>query len=66
VVVFYRDGRYYDREVRGGPSMREVVIYERDGRYYHVCDQREWNDRYQGPHRYDEDQDRDGDREWND
>jgi hypothetical protein len=46
--------------------MREVVIYERDGRYYHVCDQREWNDRYQGPHRYDEDQDRDGDREWND
>src|SRR6185437_11333372 len=31
VTVFYRDGRYYDRYVRGGPPMREVVIYERDG-----------------------------------
>jgi hypothetical protein len=64
VVVYYRDGRYYDRYVRGGPPMREVVIYERDGRYYHVCDQGEWNDHYQGPHRYDDD--RDHDRDWDD
>ena len=34
VVVYYRDGRYYDRYVRGGPAMRQVVVYERDGRYY--------------------------------
>jgi hypothetical protein len=27
VVVYYRDGRYYDRYLRGGPPMREVVIY---------------------------------------
>jgi hypothetical protein len=49
--------------------MREVVIYERNGQYYHVCDQREWNDRYQGPHRYDDGRDRDGDghdRDWDD
>ena len=61
VVVFYRDGRYYDRNVRGGPPMREVVIYERNGRYYQVCDQREWNDRYEGPQRYEGDHDRDWD-----
>jgi hypothetical protein len=58
VVVYYHAGRYYDRYQRGAP-MREVVIYERDGRYYHVCDEREWNDRYQGPHRFD-------DRDWDD
>ena len=52
VVVYYRDGRYYDRYVRGWPAMREVVVYERDGRYYQLCDEREWNDRYQGPHRH--------------
>jgi hypothetical protein len=61
VVVYYRDGRYYDRYVRGGPLMREVVIYERDGRYYHVCDRHDWNDHYQGPQRYDGDHDRDWD-----
>ena len=64
VVVYYRAGRYYDRYDRSGPPMREVVIYERGGQYYHVCDEREWNDRYQGPHRYD---DRDWhDRDWDD
>jgi hypothetical protein len=61
VVVFYRDGRYYDRYVRGGPPMREVVIYERNGRYYQVCDQGEWNDRYEGPQRYEENHDGDWD-----
>ena len=39
VVVYYRDGRYYDRYVRGWPEMREVVVYERNGRLY-----REWDD----------------------
>jgi hypothetical protein len=46
VTVFYRDGRYYDRHVRGWPEMREVVVYERDGRYYRPCDgDRDWDDR---------------------
>lgn len=45
VVVYYRDGRYYDRYVRGGPAMRQVVVYERDGRYYRDCDDdRGWDD----------------------
>lgn len=61
VVVYYRDGRYYDRDMRGGPPMREVVIYERDGRYCDVCDERDWRDHYQGPSRYD-----DHDRDWDD
>jgi hypothetical protein len=61
VVVYFRDGRYYDRYVRGGPPVREVVIYERDGRYYHVCDRHDWNDHYQGPQRYDGDHDHDWD-----
>jgi hypothetical protein len=61
VVVYYRDGRYYDRDMRDGPLMREVVIYERDGRYYDVCDERDWRDHYQGPSRYD-----DHDRDWDD
>jgi hypothetical protein len=39
VVVYYRDGRYYDRYVRGWPEMREVLVYERNGRLY-----REWDD----------------------
>ena len=39
MVVYYRDGRYYDRYVRGWPEMREVVVYERNGRLY-----REWDD----------------------
>jgi hypothetical protein len=58
-VLYYRDGRYYDRRFRGGPVMREVVVYERNGRYYQECDEREWNDRYDGPRRY-------HDRDWND
>ena len=51
VVVYYRDGRYYDRTCAAGPLMREVVVYERNGRYYQVCDEREWQRRYHGPHR---------------
>ena len=57
VVVYYRDGRYYDRYVRGWPEMREVVVYERNGRLY-----REWDDdreRFHNRDRYD-------DRHWDD
>jgi hypothetical protein len=61
IVVYYRGGRYYDRDFRDGPPMREVVVYERAGRYYDVCDRPEWDDHYQGPHRYDDDHDSDGD-----
>jgi hypothetical protein len=62
VVLYYRDGRYYDRYVAGGPGMRRVVVYQGNGRYYHECDERDWDDRY--------DDDRDHDRrhwpDWND
>jgi hypothetical protein len=57
VVVYYRDGRYYDRYVRGWPEMREVVVYERNGRLY-----REWDDDRDGRH----DHDRHYDRHWDD
>ena len=44
VTVWYRDGRYYDRQVRGWPAMREVVVYERGGRFYHERDDHDrWN-----------------------
>jgi hypothetical protein len=59
VVLYYRDGRYYDRYVRGGPVMRQVVVYERNGRLYHECDERDWDDRYDGPRGHDR-------REWQD
>jgi hypothetical protein len=42
-VVYYRNGRYYDRAVRGWPEMREVVVYERGGHYYRD-DDRHWDD----------------------
>jgi hypothetical protein len=61
VVVYYREGRYYDRYVRGWPTMREVVVYERNGRLYNECEDRDHDndhDRY--------DRDRDDDRHWND
>jgi hypothetical protein len=57
VVVYYRDGRYYDRYVRGWPEMREVVVYERNGRLY-----REWEDD-RDRHR---DHDHHDDRHWSD
>ena len=59
VVVFYRDGRYYDRYVRGWPEMREVVVYERHGRLY-----RAWDD--DRDRRHDRDHSRHDDRHWND
>ena len=58
VVVYYRDGRYYDHAVRGWP-MREIVVYERDGRYYRECDDRD--DRWSDQRR---DRDYDEDRNW--
>lgn len=54
VVVYYRDGRYYDRYVRGWPEMREVVVYERNGRLYREWDHdRDRYDRYDRHDRYD-------------
>ncbi|MEP6688785.1 MAG: hypothetical protein ABJC36_10585 [Gemmatimonadales bacterium] len=51
VVVYYRDGRYYDRYVRGWPEMHQVVVYQRNGRLYRECDDdrdrhdnRHWDD----------------------
>ena len=37
VTLYYVDGRYYDRYVRGR-VVREIVVYERDGRYYDARD----------------------------
>ena len=34
VIVYYIDGRYYDRAVRGHQPGNEIVVYERDGRLY--------------------------------
>ena len=34
VIVYYIDGRYYDRIGRDHPRAHEVVVYERDGRFY--------------------------------
>jgi hypothetical protein len=64
-VVFYRDGRYYDRYVRGWPEMREVVVYERHGRLYRAwdADRDQHNDR----DRHDRDRHYDRhDRDWDD
>ena len=63
VVVYYRDGRYYDRYVRGWPEMREVVVYERNGRLY-----REWDDDRDRHHDHDRHDyhDRHDDRHWDD
>ena len=66
VVVYYRDGRYYDRYVRGWPEMREVVVYERNGRLY--CEWDDDRDRYHDRDRqYDRDRRYDQhDRDWDD
>ncbi len=34
VIVYYIDGRHYDRTGWGHPGAHEVVVYERDGRFY--------------------------------
>jgi hypothetical protein len=46
VVVYYVDGRYYDRIERRHPRVREIVVYERDGRYYRLHDRHDdrWDD----------------------
>lgn len=38
VVVYYMDGRYYDRYQPSRRGQRGVVVYERGGRYYHEDD----------------------------
>jgi len=53
VVLYYRDGRFYER---AWPGAREVEVYERDGRYY-----RDWDDDNRRDDRYDR-RDRDRDR----
>lgn len=52
VTLYYGEGRYYDRDFRDRPEVREVVVYERDGRYYRDCDddrddRRHHRDRYE-------------------
>ena len=37
VTLYYVNGRYYDRYVRGH-GVREAWSYERNGRYYDACD----------------------------
>ena len=34
VTLFYVNGRYFERELRGWPEQRAVVVLERNGRYY--------------------------------
>jgi hypothetical protein len=62
VVVYYREGRYYDRYVRGWPEMRQIVVYERNGRLYRECD----DDRDGYYHDRDDRRDRYDNREWDD
>jgi hypothetical protein len=46
VVLYWWDGRYYDRWIGHRHGVREVMVWERDGRYYHDgCDsERYWHD----------------------
>jgi hypothetical protein len=47
VTLYYVNGRFYDRRVRGWDA-REVVVFERSGRYYRACDDErrhhDWDD----------------------
>jgi hypothetical protein len=54
VTLYYVDGRYYDRHLRGRPGVRQIVVYERNGHYYLRHD-----------HRRDRSHDRHGD-DWDD
>lgn len=51
VIVYYIDGRYYDRAGWDHPRAHEVVVYERDGRFYR--DDRDRGDRNDGDDRDD-------------
>jgi hypothetical protein len=62
VTLYFRNGRYYDRDVRGWTDVRQVVVYERDGRFYRECDDDRDHDRHD---RYDHDR-YDHDRDWDD
>lgn len=37
VTLYFADGRYYDRYVRGYEA-RQIVVYERGGRFYDPCE----------------------------
>ena len=44
-IVYYVDGRYYDRADRHHARAYEVVVYQRDGRYYRdECAGRHYDD----------------------
>ena len=53
VIVYYIDGRYYDRAGWDHPRAHEVIVYERDGRFY--SDDRDRGDRDDKYDRYDRD-----------
>lgn len=53
VVLYYVDGRYYDRPIRRGRDAREVLVYERDGRFYHDCEADRYHDRDHRHHDWD-------------
>jgi hypothetical protein len=38
VILYYWDGRYYDRVVGHRRDVRTIVVWERDGHYYRDCD----------------------------
>lgn len=63
VMLYYRDGRYYDRSDRHWADGRQVVVYERDGRFYHDCDDDRDHDR---DFSRDDRRDRDRERDWDD
>ena len=45
VIVYYIDGRYYDRAAWNHPRAREVIVYEYDGRFYAADRERHRDDR---------------------
>ena len=45
VIVYYIDGRYYDRAGWNHPRAQEVIVYEYDGRFYSADGERDRDDR---------------------
>jgi hypothetical protein len=66
VTLYYLDGRYYDRSVRGWPQMHEVVVFERDGRFYRVVEPRDREDNCDRVGHSDGRDDSQDDRHWDD
>lgn len=58
VTLYYLDGRFYDREVREWPPMREVTVYQRNGRFYSFCGHDDgWDDHGRNHERHERDWD---------